>query len=284
MTVTNISNDFIDKYLAQANGEFLKVYIFMLRHENENISTENIADALDMTEKDVLRAIKYWDERGLLKENTPEKDVDLIKLNGDDEFKALLLGLQNYMGKTFSSADAETVGYMYETLQMPVELIEHLFMVCRQKGKTSLRYIEKVALNWYEKGINSVEKANKDTAIFSSEISTVMKNFGISGRDLTPKEKEYVDRWYKEWHMTHEQVEEACAKTILATGKPRFPYAESILRKIHEGTNEVDSDNTKKRAMTAESNSNATAKAHNFNERKNDLDSDILDKFNDLIK
>lgn len=279
MTITGISNDFIDEYLAQANGDFLKVYIYLKRHEDKSVSAEDIADALNMTEKDVGRAIKFWTERGQLKEKAPEKDVNLAELNRDDEFKALLLGLQNYLGKTFTNSDAETVAYMYENLKMPAELIEHLFEICKQKGKTSLRYIEKIALDWYEKGIDTVEKANEESQIFSAEISAVMKNFGISGRDLTPKEKEYVDRWYKEWHMTRAQVEDACSRTTISTGRISFAYADAILKSLHDGTTEADLEAAKERNIN-----NKTSAKHNFTQRKNNLDSDVLDKFNDLIK
>lgn len=66
---TLISNDFIDRYMAQANGEFVKVYLFLLRHLEDPSSTltvSKIADSLNHTEKDVLRAFRYWESVGIL--------------------------------------------------------------------------------------------------------------------------------------------------------------------------------------------------------------------------
>ncbi len=66
---TLISNDFIDKYMVQANGEFVKVYLFLLRHLEDPSSTltvSRIADCLNHTEKDIIRAFKYWESEGVL--------------------------------------------------------------------------------------------------------------------------------------------------------------------------------------------------------------------------
>ena len=67
---TVVENDFIDNYLAKANGEYVKVYLLLLRHLNANtggLSICGLADCLECTEKDILRAFKYWSKVGLLK-------------------------------------------------------------------------------------------------------------------------------------------------------------------------------------------------------------------------
>ena len=54
--VTAVANEFIDTYMAAANGEYVKVYLYVLRHQGEDITIELIADALNHTESDVRRA------------------------------------------------------------------------------------------------------------------------------------------------------------------------------------------------------------------------------------
>ena len=66
---TLLPNDFIDNYMADANGEFVKVYLFLLRHLDDpcsSITVSTIADCLNNTEKDILRAFRYWESAGLL--------------------------------------------------------------------------------------------------------------------------------------------------------------------------------------------------------------------------
>ena len=69
MNSTWIENNFIDNYMAQANGEYVKVYLFLLRHLQNPCTTmtiSTIADCLENTEKDILRALKYWEKEGLI--------------------------------------------------------------------------------------------------------------------------------------------------------------------------------------------------------------------------
>ena len=66
--VTCVSNTFIDEYMADANGEFVKIYLYLLRCINtaESFSVSRMADKFDHTEKDINRALKYWEKKHLL--------------------------------------------------------------------------------------------------------------------------------------------------------------------------------------------------------------------------
>lgn len=75
---TNISNIFIDKYMPLANGEFVKVYIYLLRCVTNNqadISISSLADIFNQTEADILRALRYWDKIGAITLNTSSNDT-----------------------------------------------------------------------------------------------------------------------------------------------------------------------------------------------------------------
>ena len=67
---TAISNCFIEQFMPYAAGEFVKIYIYLLKCVGENrseLSISKIADAFNNTEKDVVRALKYWQRKGLLR-------------------------------------------------------------------------------------------------------------------------------------------------------------------------------------------------------------------------
>ena len=66
MHVTLVPDIFIDTYMVEANGEYVKVYLYILRHQPEKITIGGIADALNYTEADVQRALKYWRKAGVL--------------------------------------------------------------------------------------------------------------------------------------------------------------------------------------------------------------------------
>ena len=68
-TATRVPNIFIDQYMTMANGEFVKVYLYLLRSASDSTSEctiSDIADHCSHTEKDVLRALRYWENAGLL--------------------------------------------------------------------------------------------------------------------------------------------------------------------------------------------------------------------------
>lgn len=69
-TATYVPNIFIDDYMTQANGEYVKIYLYLLRCINQighSFSLSQIADHFDCTERDILRALKYWEKLRLFR-------------------------------------------------------------------------------------------------------------------------------------------------------------------------------------------------------------------------
>lgn len=66
---TVIQNSFIDQYMPHANGEYVKVYLYLLRCANtgRELSLSSIADVFEHTEKDIQRALTYWEKQYLMK-------------------------------------------------------------------------------------------------------------------------------------------------------------------------------------------------------------------------
>ena len=68
---TEIDNIFINDYLPYAPSDFVKVYIYCNYISNSSDSPDNdldkICKILNMSELDVMNALKYWENEGLLK-------------------------------------------------------------------------------------------------------------------------------------------------------------------------------------------------------------------------
>ena len=365
--VTLVANEFIDQYMPSANGEYVKVYLYLLRHAGEETGQAEIADALELTEGDVRRALIRWQRDGLLKvdgdgaaekrppeeapaaaaaaerravstgapeggfggrpqapvpggareesraqipQNTaarasvpaelapapaernapavPDKSgVDFSKLRENDEFTTLLYIVQRYLSRIFSQTDSETVAYLYDVLKMPAELIEYLAELCAQRGKTSLRYFESIALDWYRSGIRTVEQAKEQGTNASGEEYAVMKAFGLKGRNPGTEEQKLIRKWFGEYGFTKEIVLEACGRTLLRTHEPSFPYADRILTEWHRAGVRTPEDilrlddglkqgtRERKGAFQGTGNRSGAKQAtrfHNLNERDDDLD------------
>ena len=288
---------FIDKYMADANGEFVKVYLFLLRCMGSSAASDcsisAIADHFNYTEKDILRALKYWEKVGVLSIELNEKNqlvgvcfkdltggvqhttststieittekietvpvepapaeqkpartkkassstkheytLDEVKaFTNNHEVSELLFIIETYLKHTLNATEMNTVFFWYDGLKFPGELIEYLVEYCITNGHSSLRYMDKVALGWAENGIDSIETAKEHVSIRSKAYYSIMKAFGISGRNLADSEIVFVNKWSKEFAFDIEIIMEACRRTIAATQKPSFEYADTILTNWH---------------------------------------------------
>lgn len=296
---TLLPNDFIDNYMIDANGEFVKVYLFLLRHLDDpcsSLTLTTIADCLNNTENDILRAFRYWEKTGLLRlerdadgkivcielergsvlasadsadlgpagsssvsseqpvpavlpgaaaqtEASARPDISAARtgnavpldaFRAQKEIKSLLFITEQYLGKTLTYSDMETITYFYETLHMSADLIEYLIESCVENGHKSMHYIRKVAFSWAEAGIETVSQAKEESALYSRNCYTVMNAFGIKNRGPASSELSYIKKWAEEYGFSSDIIEEACSRTIAATHQPSFEYADSILTKWYQ--------------------------------------------------
>lgn len=90
---TTIPNIFFDNFMVHANGEFLKIYLYLLRWSGSNrddISLSSMADIFCLTENDVKRALRYWEKEHLLSiEYADDGDIMTISLNDFDELASV---------------------------------------------------------------------------------------------------------------------------------------------------------------------------------------------------
>lgn len=91
-TVTEISNRFIDEYMVEANGTYVKVYLYLLRHLNDHadFSVSEIAELLDCTQNFLYKALNYWEKEGLLEYslsgNGMIEQINLVNLSEETTY------------------------------------------------------------------------------------------------------------------------------------------------------------------------------------------------------
>lgn len=86
---TAIPNWFIHTYMPSANGNFVKLYIYLwtaCQHPNSvsELSISNLADCMECTESDVLRALRYWKKEGLLSFKEENDEISSLLLTTPD--------------------------------------------------------------------------------------------------------------------------------------------------------------------------------------------------------
>ncbi len=325
VSFTIIPNNFIDEYMVKANGEFVKVYLYVQSqiqaNREQNLSISVIADKLECTEKDVQRAFTYWEKEGLLslevdeeepapkpqmskpaapkqasnsfktyeymtnsesdssnnqyyespknshstcedfRSSNTERDYDNYKVSHPQRTyetpespdshhvpsKAMLpptllesqieeAGLSQltymadtYLGKPLTPTELNTLFYFYDQLHFSVELIEFLIEYCVTNDKRNMRYIESVALSWYQKHITTVEEAKEQIQAHNKNYYSVMRALGINNRSPIPSEAELIKKWLQTYNFELPIILEACKRTIQKTHQPSFAYADKIL-------------------------------------------------------
>ncbi len=284
---TVVPNCFIDEYIKDANDAQLKVYLYLLRmlNANEAVSVSDIADKFNHTEKDILRALKYWEGKQLLsldydgngslngirlhditkaedsavsceslspgflsggnvsgasKESTsgirpsyekPSYTTQQLRDFKEREDTAQLLFIaQSYLGRPLTPTEMKSILFMMDVLHFSEDLIDYLIQYCVDRGKKDFKYIEKVAINWAEQGITTPKQAQTIASKYDKNVYAIMNRLGKSNSP-TAKEMEFINRWTKEWEFDNDIIFEACERTVLATDKHRFEYADSILSK-----------------------------------------------------
>lgn len=166
---TSVPHSFIDRYMAGANGEFVKTYLLLLRvSEGGDFSVPDLADKLQQTEKDVQRAIRFWASQGLLRVVEKGQEIESVfvlfppgeempagaaeaaeqpakmaaspaksysaeqlkKLKEKQDFDQLLFALEHYLGRTLTPRDVDIMAYLYDGLGFSGEVLEYLAEYC----------------------------------------------------------------------------------------------------------------------------------------------------------
>ena len=275
---TILPNDFIDGAMCDADGEYVKIYLMILRLTGSGlpVTPDILADRLNLTQKDILRAVTYWEKAGLLKPLTVRKDnpevvcemsernsgseeekpafdipdaadsseekaipekrplspLEIEQYQKESSFKRTIFMAETYLGRPFSHNELNVLCYISTQLGFSSDLMEYLVEYCVGKGKKSMRYIERVAMEWYRKGITTVAKAKEESDRYVNHVFPIMKALGLSGRGPAPVELEYIRHW-TELGLPSDLIIEACNRTLLTVHQPSFPYVNSIIEDWH---------------------------------------------------
>ena len=297
---TILSNIFIDEYMKDANDAQLKIYLYLLRMLQANSAPDisDIADKFNHTEREVLRALTYWEKCGVLAlEYAPDKSLCAIRLlrlssrqqaaasflvqpqplsaeipdtapaapvvsDKQDTLEApvsslsvpekspyekpaysldqlknfseqantaqLIFIAEQYLGRTLSPADMKSLLFFSDVLHFSDDLIDYLLQYCVERGKKDFRYIEKVAIGWAEAHVTTPAEAEGHASRYDRTVYAVMNALGKTSNP-TKNEVAYIMRWTRDYGFDTDIIMEACGRTVLATDKHRFAYADSIL-------------------------------------------------------
>lgn len=205
---TLVANSFIDTYMTSANGEYVKVYLYLLRCMNapdRTFSISKIADLMENTEKDICRALGYWEKMNLLRlEYDANGNLAGVYLNSI--LKTSETGTSeggSTMPVTSSTSSARTVPKRpaYAPSQIQAKLREHselaeVVFVAEQYLKRTLNaeYISTI-LYWFEE------------LSFRPELIVYLLEYSVTNKKSSLREmNELAISWYTHNIKTEEQA------------------------------------------------------------------------------
>ncbi len=239
-----------DRFLGVATGVQIKVILCLLRFENMALTKEDIAKQCNIAVDDVETSIEFWLKSGLiirrganleLSGTVTEQPQTLPRYNPDTilqykeqdpTFSNLTDEVQRILGKTINQNDSSVILAMYDHMGFSPDLILHLINYCKSLDKLNFRYIEKVSVDWCDRGIDTFEKAETyiRTLERTKRVETAVATyFGIDGRALSKKEKEFIETWSVAFGMSIEMIKEAYELCIDKKSKLSFAYINGII-------------------------------------------------------
>ncbi len=208
----------------------------------------------------------------------PNYTTDQLKaFKSDEATSRILFFTEQYLKKTLSSSEMRSMLFISDKLGFSEDLIDYLIQYCVDRGKKDLRYIEKVAISWAQQGIVTPKQAAALAGKYDKSVYEIMRLLGKSGTP-TQTEVSYITRWTREYGFTQDIICDACERTVLATDKHRFEYADSILSSWHKAgvhrRNDIQSlDDSYRRTKASK-----PVSANKFNQfKQNDYDFDALE-------
>lgn len=153
-------------------------------------------------------------------------------LERHEEMRSLVDCCQNISGDMFSTAETEILIGLHDYLALSPEYIMLLFAHAKKLGKKSVRYVETLAIRFFDEGVTGYKELEERLQSIE-KVDTVehyiRQLFGLNSRALIAKEKAMVEKWVLTMHYDRPILEKAYEVTINNTGKPSISYANAVL-------------------------------------------------------
>ncbi|MCL2203376.1 MAG: DnaD domain protein [Defluviitaleaceae bacterium] len=294
------------------------IYLYSLRRlaEGEAITLQALAAHFNVLESDVHNAWRHWEEVGIISIEGSAPDMSILFLPPEQwgkgnahsppppqkalanerpqyaveeltlfkerskEVEQLFTRAEQALGKLLTYHDMNLLFGFYDWLRLPVDVLDLLLTYCAENDHRDLRYIEKCALDWADRGINTVEKAREYIQTFDGVYRAVLQAMGQTGCIATPTQKKYIEKWRKDWAMPLTLIMEACDRAGVQIGKPKFTYVDKIIASWHkagittmDGVHAADAEFSKSKEdmkTPARIVKPKSTRFANFTQRKND--------------
>lgn len=204
------------------------------------------------------------------------------RINSATELKWAVSQIEKMFGKLLTQSEISVIVSLYDYAGLSADIIIMITEYCVSIDKANMRFIEKTAYSWIDKGIDTHQKIeNHITELITEKNNeTLIKTaFGIWDRNLTTKQKEYLPVWLDKWGFSIEMIKLAYEMCIDNTGKLAFPYINKILASWFEKGIKTPADVDKNEKSRKQNETvSSTFKAEEFDDISNYVVPDLSKK------
>lgn len=250
---TPVNNVFIDNYMANARGEYIKVYLLGLKYcvsGEIGVNSTLIASALSLLETDVINAWNYWNDEGVIKLNPIDnmgnynieflellkvqdnKSINLLKELDNSLVKDMLQDIERLLARPLSPKEMTTYLGWQKDFNFSPELILLLIEYCVSRGKSDYRYIEKIALSWNDSNITNIDQAQNFIKKHEDKwvnIRKILTYLGIKNGDVMKPQEEILEKWLNVYNFPLDIIYKACDICFERLNRADFKYIDGIL-------------------------------------------------------
>ena len=264
MADLTVENIFINEYMPEADGDFVKVYLLarLYAETDRSISDIEMDKQLGISKDRILEAWNYWEEWGAIKKHYLGGDgrldfaVEFVNLKemlyggesdepllietdpeikvrpvfGNEEINSLMEQIEKTFGRTLSPTDLQSIINWIEEYKATPEVILKAADYCVAKNKMSFRYMGSLIEGWVAQGLNTADKIDDYLEEFDQKFSRykrVMRALGYS-KEASEEERRIMDTWFDTLGFNMDKVLEACSKSA-GINNP-FLYVNGVLK------------------------------------------------------
>ncbi len=222
-TYTAVENAFIAQYLPISSGITVKVYLYGLylcSKADTEMEISDLCEALGLTPTEVMDAFNYWEEFGLLQVTSlspvnivyyPVKAGSKPRKFKAEKYAEFTKSAQNLItSRMISTGEFTEYFNLMETYKLPPEAMLYILKYCVDKKGNDInyRYVSKVAKDFGEKGLNTVEKIEKELSSYVLKTSVIEKILSALSLKRQPEidDLNLFKKWTKELNFEPENI------------------------------------------------------------------------------
>lgn len=205
---------------------------------------------------------------------------EIINLrNTDYGFAGICQVYESSKGKLMRPNEIQSLYDIYVGLNMSADMITLLIGFLNEKGKFSLRNVEKTAYEWHDSNISTYEAAEEymnNKFLEKSNYKAILKLLGITGRDAVTDEKKYLDVWIEK-KISQGLIALAYEKTIYNLNELRWPYINKIIMNWYEQGYKTPQD-----IKTGENKKTEISRTGSYNKTPKTAAALLLEEYNNM--